>query len=710
MDGEPSPQSRANAFLPHLICCLLIAIFAALSYSATRTKCATYDEPFHALGDWFKLRLGDFRLDYGSPALSSYLGALLNGREAIRVDFNSDDFKRLPVKPHLGWNLTMETLYRTPGNDGAAFVDRGRMTMLPMAIGAAILTIIWAWQLAGPLAGVIAAALFCLDPNLIGHASLVKNDLMMTFCMTGTFMAVWSIGKRLTILNVSMLAIAMLCAMNTKSSAAMLWTMLIILLAIRARMPSPWNVMGREIASRGKRILPMIVVVGICAVVSYAGTWACYGFRFNPTPDPTVVLDTTVERSAVALARFDAMIPVEPAPPLDTTTPLPGLIAAFERETDAFADAIARGKQGLAKSGIPADILEYLTAAVNQMSSTEASAREVIKFARQPQQSEGAVRESIREARGAFAAARRMLQMIDHWIAEPNGAPDWILNLGDFMLAHRIMPAAWINGVVLQYLRAHWHPSFFLGQVRDEGTWLYFPVAILVKSPVASLIAIFLALGIGIRFICAHWAGLGKWVWSLSCLLVPVVVYFVPAMLSNLNIGLRYVFPIYPFVFIAVAVLLSWRLRQASRRPVFVRTLTVLSVLLAAETLWAWPNYISFFNLAVGGSHGGINYLADSNLDWGQDLPLLAQWQKAHADVPLALAYFGTVDPAFYGIQSVPLTSSSPPQLRATHVIAISATHLQGVYESGFTGYREIEPTEILGGTIYLYDLRRASK
>ncbi len=70
-----------------------------------------------------------------------------------------------------------------------------------------------------------------------------------------------------------------------------------------------------------------------------------------------------------------------------------------------------------------------------------------------------------------------------------------------------------------------------------------------------------------------------------------------------------------------------------------------------AETLFTWPHYLSCFNEAAGGPEGSRRYLLDSNLDWGQDLLELRSWlARRPQPAPLALAYFGTVDPQIAGI------------------------------------------------------------
>jgi hypothetical protein len=139
---------------------------------------------------------------------------------------------------------------------------------------------------------------------------------------------------------------------------------------------------------------------------------------------------------------------------------------------------------------------------------------------------------------------------------------------------------------------------------------------------------------------------------------------------------------------------------------------------MAAETLTAAPNFIAFFNVLAGGPRGGIAVLGDSNLDWGQDLGALRRWQQANSPRRLYVLSFGPFDPADVGIQcerawisSRPGQPAGPPRAGAGHVLAISATHLQGTYLTPDLRMEmlrlrhTLEPIDVLGGTIYLYDL-----
>jgi hypothetical protein len=184
-------------------------------------------------------------------------------------------------------------------------------------------------------------------------------------------------------------------------------------------------------------------------------------------------------------------------------------------------------------------------------------------------------------------------------------------------------------------------------------------------------------------------------------------------MRSNLNLGLRHVLPVYPFLYLGVALAVAHAWRTWGRPAGFVAA--VLGLLLVGEALATFPNYLAFFNAAAGGSRGGLRLLGDSNLDWGQDLPLLARWQRAHRTVPLQLSYFGIADPWAYGIDysNFPGGYGFGPPYKVRNdpgVLAISATNLQGMYvhddpqmQRFLAHLRATPPLEVLGGTIYLY-------
>jgi hypothetical protein len=296
---------------------------------------------------------------------------------------------------------------------------------------------------------------------------------------------------------------------------------------------------------------------------------------------------------------------------------------------------------------------------------------------------------------------------VDQWAS--GWPPDRALRAVEWMIQHRLFPDAWLYGFAFTYATTLGRPAFLLGQIRFQGWWYYFPLAMTFKTPLATLAAIVLAGAWGIRQLVRR----NFDPWSICAAAIFPVFYMFMAMRSNLNLGIRHVFPLYPFLFILIGVAAA---RCWQRWPKQIGILiAVLLTGLAAETVAAYPDYIAFFNVAAGGERGGIRLLSDSNLDWGQDLPELAQWQSEHPERQLYLCYFGVIDPRYYGLHYINLPGSDAPAdqpMAPTHLqpaVAISATMLQDIGDrkidtSYYDPFTQMQPIGVLGGSIYIFD------
>ncbi len=151
-------------------------------------------------------------------------------------------------------------------------------------------------------------------------------------------------------------------------------------------------------------------------------------------------------------------------------------------------------------------------------------------------------------------------------------------------------------------------------------------------------------------------------------------------------------------------------------------------------TLAGFPHYLGHFNWVAGGADRGWKLLANSNNDWGQDLPALARELERRGETDVRLAYFGHAEPAAYGINyTVPLPGGSGADaLRAAQgripftfrpgLYAISANLLVGlpyqVMDHGrwvpaghtlnepqeiFAWFRKRTPETVVGGSILLF-------
>lgn len=232
--------------------------------------------------------------------------------------------------------------------------------------------------------------------------------------------------------------------------------------------------------------------------------------------------------------------------------------------------------------------------------------------------------------------------------------------------------------------------NFFMGEWSDKGNSFYYVVAFLIKTPVPVLIGFFT----GIFAVLGRKKTRGLVVYLLSFILL----FFVMASRSNLQIGLRYLLPVYPFIFIISALGITSMLRAGY---IFRAGAAVLIVWMAVLHFFIWPDYLSYFNEMIGGPGRGHLYLRDSNIDWGQDLPALKNFMDKKGIVKVKLLYFGTADPAYYGIDFDPLGSSDLKVPRG-HMCALSVQYLDSIEWA-----RDKVPCEMLGNSIYIYDFSK---
>ena len=194
------------------------------------------------------------------------------------------------------------------------------------------------------------------------------------------------------------------------------------------------------------------------------------------------------------------------------------------------------------------------------------------------------------------------------------------------------LPYAYVQGLdmVSRDSRAQYW-TYLRGHYSDTGFRSYFLWAFLIKVPVATQLILLLALGL--------WAsGRLRAPGAEDCLLVPVIVlllYF--SLFFRLGIGIRYILPVLPFLFVfagRVAVLRPSSQAQARWQPVLLGALTLW---LAVSSFSVHPQYLSYFNEIAGGPANGWRWLLDSNLDWGQDEDYIRNVYIPHSPVPVRM-------------------------------------------------------------------------
>lgn len=632
---------------------LLLVLFCARVLVHSTTISATFDEPLHLTAGYTYLRYQDYRLNPEHPPLSKKLAAL----PLLAMDLLPDTLELSDPAEHPGagsrswrrlkelwgqstqnylkeWHLGHELIFGVRdetmerlGVDASAEIDPlerierreylhdadrllfwGRLPLLGFGVLMAVLVFMWARDLWGPMAGLLAMALCTFDPNVLAHSTLITSDVAAASLILGTIYGLWRYRRFGGWRNASMVIVFFSLAITAKFSAIVLIPLGGVLVGLSAgRM---WF-KGR--GPRARRLVALYVLSGVALLTTL---WGCYSFRF----------------AAVAGDQPEAL-PVK-------------------------------------------QVLE-----------------EVV----------------LHEAGGdPEVAGRKPLRLFDRTVVFAN--------------RNRLLPEAFLQGLAIYRLEGRERPAFLNGEYSLRGFRSYFLWTFLLKTPLATLLAIAGGTLFAVKTCRRE---------DLLYLLLPVVVFFAMVSASALNIGNRHILPVYPFLFVLGGGLMPLLVERwpERRREVLATALALVAVSSTVvfsppwQPTWIGTRPLEFFNELAGGPRNGYLRLVNSNVDWGQGLKELSRWLEDEGiDEPINLCYFGAADPRFYQIRHVRVPCDylfSPPLgpgdgYHPTIVpgyLAISATHLQG--ERDTEVMREIrkkalERSELIdrvGNSIFIYRL-----
>lgn len=279
------------------------------------------------------------------------------------------------------------------------------------------------------------------------------------------------------------------------------------------------------------------------------------------------------------------------------------------------------------------------------------------------------------------------------------------------VVVYFFQPFPYIEGIkALAEHEAGGHYSYLMGEYDEHGFWYYFPFAFLVKTPLLTLFLLIISISLFINYIKNKKQIVGSWFAKLKQFIknIPLiywmivgfpVFYFIISMINRINIGIRHLLPIYPFIFMFISITL-YKIK-IKKIKIFKIIFSVLIAGLIIESIIIYPNYLPYFSPLIGGSNQGHKYLLDSNLDWGQDLKKLKNYlNDNNISDPVYLSYFGKASPDYYEINHLPLE----PHIKKGW-IAISIQKML-LPEADYNWLLEKEPVAKIGGSIYLYHIQ----
>lgn len=236
---------------------------------------------------------------------------------------------------------------------------------------------------------------------------------------------------------------------------------------------------------------------------------------------------------------------------------------------------------------------------------------------------------------------------------DPNRLSSKILQTNNLFLKNLVLIAMHQPVPLGNYL-ATVKNSFLRSTQQVKHNWYDLPFNFLLKTPIPFLIFIILGARSKKNF----------------QFLVPTAVIIIISSVSPQQPWVRYVIPAFPFL----AIIAGTAIVEIKGNYQKVGVVLIL-FWYAGGTLVQFPHFISYANELAGSRDKRFEKLIDSNLDWGQSLPDLADYLQRVQPKSVSFSYFGRDNADAYGLVSNrPYGSYKFEEICAFHEISYSGT------------------------------------
>jgi 4-amino-4-deoxy-L-arabinose transferase-like glycosyltransferase len=280
------------------------------------------------------------------------------------------------------------------------------------------------------------------------------------------------------------------------------------------------------------------------------------------------------------------------------------------------------------------------------------------------------------------------------------------LNLITFFARHHVLPEAYLYGWVDILRTIGARSSFLFGHVYGTSQWFFLPAVFLIKTTLTLLILLLLL----------PFARIANRRRELLFLTVPIALFLLAAISSLINMGVRYLLPIYPFCIVLAAAAAASLFHRSSFARVAVAALLLFTVV---SSLHCYPNFLVYSNELFGGPSHTYRVTTDANADWGQGLKWTKTYLDQHPDPNCWFDYHGNpgVSLAYYGISCKPLLSGfshiigrggAPVPSTISGTILVSSTETSGIFWgpdnlNPYAPFRDHTPDATIGNIIFVY-------
>ncbi len=608
---------------------LLLILQSSLLVWSARVHSPTWDEPAYLVAGISHWKFGRFDLCSVNPPL-------------IRVIASAPVY--FLMNPEVNWNLySTDPAQRSEVLLGRAFIeDNGfsavnmlfaaRLMILPIALIGTLLCFFLARDLFGnSLAGLVAACLWALSPDVLAYGSVITADLASAVAglavSYSAFRLIRNGSWNRTIELGTVTGVALLC----KSIWLVLPIVFLVLwLAIRY-LPILFSVregnayIKPQIARMGG--LTKLVVASVVAILIVN---AFYGFQGVGIQLKNYKLVSQLGSGNIATVN-------KKAGQVISTTVLPthwgaGLVskATATKKSDKVESTLTQVRSADEPHCPACQATEDFVSALGSSIDCEACKQLAIQTTS------------------------------DSFSQVPIGLPGNRFQksaLGNLPVP---LPQRYVEGVDIQrrdfesgMRRPEW-ASYFAGNWKLGGWLRFYWVGLLFKTPIAALLLLVSALAC-----CMFWKLDPQQRAGLLCLGLPAVaVMSLLTINTGLNRYLRYALPVLPLMMIFAAgfartLTHAWAGGQTFRVRLVTSVIALLMLTYAGTSLSVAPHWFSYFNSMAGGPERGYRWFTDSNVDWGQDLLFAKEWLERHPEAKsnLNLAFFGSYSPAGLGVK-----------------------------------------------------------
>jgi hypothetical protein len=260
----------------------LLVLMAGEIVLSSRQESQVMDEANHLYAGYEYWKHGDFGRNPEHPPLAKLVAAsallplhLTEPRDP-RGSFKYRDFSD-------GANF----LY---GADADLLLARGRGMLLIFILGLALAVFAAGREMFGPEAGLLAMALFCLEPILLANGGLILTDMTLSCLLFVSVVAFYRYGKRPTVGRLLLCSAAVGLTLVVKQSGALVFPILAAAAVVDALLEQRKERRGG--VSGWRRAGSLAAAFAVLASISCAVLWACYSFRYAARPGGLVMAPT----------------------------------------------------------------------------------------------------------------------------------------------------------------------------------------------------------------------------------------------------------------------------------------------------------------------------------------------------------------------------------------------------------------------------------